>query len=780
MRVISKSLLVIGIIGAVICLPKTLNTCAPEFPKAIFTRSSGPDKPMTDFAAGKIGIILPTWQRAYLAVACRYFAGKPLHKSEQQSLMEFWDDSGEGSRPPDDKAIEGWLNERSKHTKRAPPSELSQFKSSGFVYVSNCAPPAFRTATATLRDRVKKYGAGSPDLAEWISGQDAVFRNCRDGSVEPASLPETASPILRADRAYQIAAAHFYKGDPAMARREFDEIAKDKISPWHEIAPYMVARTWIRQAEEAAPKDWDFDPDILKDAEPVLQAILHDPHQSSMHHDAQRLLALVRYHAYPQQRLHELAALLSGDRSGGNFGQNLRDFTMMLNRTLDAEPDFPGVEHWGEKYDRLRAEWKLKRYNGLKQERSDELGDWLITFQSASVAAKEHAIARWRKHRSTPWLAIAISKATGVNAATVDLVAAAAEVPSSSPAYATLAYHKARLEHEQGHDEAARRTLADALTHRADLPLSTVNLLRDQMSSVADSLDAFTTLVGRTPVELSLDCDDWDEENSKLCAQYFWGGGKPKGRSPLAQIDPTTAVILNTKIPVSTYVQIARSEAIPENVRKRMLPTAWMRAALLNESTVAAAVAKDAVEAEPRLKRYIDDYSRAQKADEREFVAAFAILHFPGIRPFVESSFARLRDDTKIDDYRDNWWCADVGGNPAEINYYKQNAQYPTPRQGPAVDYPAFLSSVQKQQAAVEWKHLHSLGIAQRYLPRVVIAWAKTHPQDPRVPEALHYAERAVRYGCDDGKGNLYGRDVFRLLHKNYPGSEWARETRFW
>jgi hypothetical protein len=776
MKWTSKFLLA-PVVGAMLWLPTTVHTCADEFPEAVSTRGKGPDKPMADFAGGKIGIILPTWQRAYLTVAYRYFEGKSLHESEQHSFMEFWDGNGAVNRSPDTKPIEEWLSERAKYKKTAPPEELSQYKSTNFAYVSNCAPPAFRTAAETLRDRASKYGASSPDLAEWIDGQDMVFQDCTKGIIVPAALPATVNPTLRADRAYQIAAAHFYKGDSEVARKELEEIAADKSSPWHEIAPYLVARTWIRQAEQSAPEDWTYNQEVLKNAEPVLWAIMQDTH-SPIRHDAERLMALVRYHAYPQQRLHELAELLSADRSGDDFGQQLRDYTMMLNRTLDADPDFPGVEHWGAKYKQFKKEWELKRYTELTQERADDLGDWLVTFQSESQAAKAHAVERWRNSQSMPWLAAAMGKASGADEAAKELLAAAAKTTASSPAYLTIAYHQARLEREQGHDEAARLTLATALKHRAELPPSSVNLLEDEMSLVADSLNAFTRLIGRTPAEVSSECSNWDSEIDVVCAQYFFGSKNPKNHAPLAQINAATTLLLNTRIPVNVYAQIARSNAVPRNLHRRLSPTAWVRAALLDQPDVAAAVAKEALEAEPRLKRYIDDYSRAQTADEREFAVVFAILHFPGIRPFT-NSFARFTDNARIDPYRDNWWCTDVGGDPEESSMLKQY-EYGEGRQAPVAGQPAFLSPDQKRQAAMEWKRLHLLGIAQQYMPRVVLQWARKHPEDPRIPEALHYAERAVHLGCDDGKENRYGRDVFRLLHKSYPGSEWAKKTPLW
>ncbi len=60
-----------------VVFPRWGETCLPEFPQVAFTRPSGPDKPMSKFAAGRIGIPLPTWRRAFLVVAYRYLTKSP-------------------------------------------------------------------------------------------------------------------------------------------------------------------------------------------------------------------------------------------------------------------------------------------------------------------------------------------------------------------------------------------------------------------------------------------------------------------------------------------------------------------------------------------------------------------------------------------------------------------------------------------------------------------------------------------------------------------------------
>jgi len=93
--------------------------------------------------------------------------------------------------------------------------------------------------------------------------------------------------------------------------------------------------------------------------------------------------------------------------------------------------------------------------------------------------------------------------------------------------------------------------------------------------------------------------------------------------------------------------------------------------------------------------------------------------------------------------------------------------------------FPDFLDQAQQKIAAEEWQQLSNLGAAPSYLSRHVLDWAQKHPDDPRVPEALHLAVRSTRYGCVDA-ATSYSKQAFQLLHRRYPDSSWAKKTPYW
>jgi outer membrane protein assembly factor BamD (BamD/ComL family) len=68
-----------------------------------------------------------------------------------------------------------------------------------------------------------------------------------------------------------------------------------------------------------------------------------------------------------------------------------------------------------------------------------------------------------------------------------------------------------------------------------------------------------------------------------------------------------------------------------------------------------------------------------------------------------------------------------------------------------------------------------------------VLEWAKGHPADPDVPEALYLTVRATRYGNaktvqnpDNTSYSPTSKAAFQLLHRNYPKSEWAAKTPYY
>jgi hypothetical protein len=744
-------------LAALVFHPRLGETCGPFFNAAVFTREHGPDRPLKDFAGGKIGVVLPDWYDAYRIVAYRYLESKPLSAAEQQALLDHFD-ADRRIDPPEQftRALADWTSARAQYAHEPAPNPPQEYRPSDYAFnaIPNCLAPAFITAVETLKDRASRFGPKSPEIEEWIRGQDGVFSNCGRGNNVPPELPAAANPLLRADRAYQIAAAHFYAGgakDYEEALKDFQSIAADKASPWHDIAAYLVARTLIRQASATAEANKTYNLAVLAQAETQLEAILKDPELQSVHADAASLLGLVNYRLHPQQRFSELGKLLAEGGTGAHFGQDLVDYTWLA-------PGSASAAH-------------------------DDLSDWL-----SAGSSPDGAMAKWRATRSMPWLVAVFWQLQPGDTAFAEVMAAAAKVPPTSEAYPTVAYYRARLARESGDAGLARQILKGALAQAANLPVSSLHLFQDEQMQVAADFDAFASHLWQNPIEL-----DDEARDITPCLKSDSPGCGP-------QFSPAAATLLNTRTSAEVFARVALSPKLPAKLRRRMAPAAWARAALLDQQGVAIRVASAAGEAEPALKDYIQQYLQAKTHDERQFAAVFAILHFPGLRPYVDGPYPRLTAFQQIDNTRDNWWCGDVGGDVMEVNFAKQwrdNEKMPyaflhpgtgasavsvstdggpTGPKLPLVGYPAFFNAADKKRAAAEWRELFALGSASRYLPRVVLDWGKKHPDDPRVPEALYLAIRAMRYGSS----NELSHDAFAMLHEKYPQSEWAKKSPFW
>lgn len=65
--------------------------CGPFFERTVFVDAHFPDPPFENFAAGKLGVLQPTYYRANLYIAYRVLAGKPFNARERQALAALWD-----------------------------------------------------------------------------------------------------------------------------------------------------------------------------------------------------------------------------------------------------------------------------------------------------------------------------------------------------------------------------------------------------------------------------------------------------------------------------------------------------------------------------------------------------------------------------------------------------------------------------------------------------------------------------------------------------------------
>lgn len=798
---IARAFLVSILTAALVISPPPAFACGPFFPVTIFIQGKHPDLPLAKYAAGNLGVVQPSYARSYLVVAYRYFSGGTFTAAEQKQLVGLWahrlDREEDWVGKSESDAASKWLEARSEIGAEGNPSYVkkdgrslpnwSEAGSRMFEY-DNCSEDAFQTAMQTLRVRAKKFGPGSEVVRNWIEAQDTVFSNCGGGNPVtkkpflPRDPEENLPPAVRADREYQMAAAYFYGGDWKEAERRFLQISNDAASPWKNIAAIVAVRSKIRAAmlSEDDPKT---EKEELAGAEARLLKLEGDPALREMRRAIWRMRGYVEFRLTPEKRLLELARAIETDTHRKNLRQDLDDYTQLLDREIGDSPtndmDYVPPSKIPGLFERT-----------AKIRRQSPMTDWILTFQGAGEGAAAHARAKWKETHANAWLIATLSKADGNTPELTELLDAAEKIAANSNAYLTAAFQRSRLLAETDKQEEARQ-IAEALLARGSEsgPVSARNLFLALRMKLARKLDEFLEYAPREASLITTTDDD-----RQVMADLHWESygnsdrqAIEKGRNiPRSLFDADSSRLLTQGLPTSVLTEAAKSERLPEALRRQVAQAAWVRAVMLDDERNARALVPVVSALSPDLSAMLKSYDGEESRDARRFAAVYLILHRPELRPYVSSGVGRETPAGRIDSYRDNWWCSfgEEAANTYEQNYYTMFSDSAGALAGLYASteshFPAFLKEEEKKLAEKEWESLAKLEGAPDWLGAQTLVYAKEHPEDPRVPEALHLVVRATRYGCSyDDKGRI-SKAAFLLLHRKYAKSEWTKRTPYW
>jgi hypothetical protein len=316
--------------------------CGPSYITPVFDYESAPEEPFENFAAGKIGIVKPTYHRAVLFAAYRYLNGGAFSADEQKGLIDVWNAEFNNRSFEDNdvsEAVKVWVERRKEVVKdeETVPSIYTEREYGGYDFIPNCTKSAFETAAQTLSERITSYGAEDGSVRAWVKAQDEVFTNCSSGRAIPAAAAPEAPEWLKKDREYQIAAANFYSLDYETAREMWTRIAGDYDSVWSETADYLIARTLVREASLSK--------DDAKAKEIYEQAEAHLNHLTArggrFYNASLKLSNLIKYRVHPEERVGELARSLAAQGGNENFRQDVIDYHWLLDKfekqILEAE-----------------------------------------------------------------------------------------------------------------------------------------------------------------------------------------------------------------------------------------------------------------------------------------------------------------------------------------------------------------------------------------------------------------------------------------------------------
>lgn len=741
-----------------------LGACAPP-PPYPFAQAIVPDAP--GYVQGQLGIVQRFFARRYLLVAWRYVSAAPLTGYEQSAVIAA--PTGAADQYASDlnnEALQRWMAARAAiPTGTAAPTAIGRWKAAprdAYPYYLNCPDAAFAAAADTLALLVKEYGPTSPFTIDWVAAQDRVFKRCAEAGTEPAlaELPATSPALARRERTYQIAAAAFYGGSWDAAERGFRAVAGDRSSRWQPWGRYLAARTLVRRATLAPGPSAAFDPVVLAAAEEDFLAVVRESTDARVRNAAEQMLRYVRLRTRPETTALTIAEELQRPRSSGPVASDFHEYRFLLDRMVGDTVDYT--------YESIEATTPLRQKN--------EMTDWVLTYQASGRGATEHAVERWRAIGSEAWLMAAVSKIDAGHPAMRDVIDAAGRVAVKSPAFATVAFHRARLLIEDGHPGEARALLDPLLA--LTWPGSTVNLFRAARLRTARSLAEFLADAVRVPV-----------------ASPDYSGGRELG------FDTDSTDVLNERLPLSMLASAAESRQLPVYLRRDMAIAAFTRAVLLGADDRIATLSAVLVAAAPELASSLARVRAAGTPESRRMEAWHVVLRHPGLRPFVPRYAWPRNRLNQLDPLREHWWCpfssAPSGTRSAlepgaDFPYYASyeaefsrhwrdpqflRALYPTTTRP---ESPAFLADAERVQAQRELEALGRLGASATVLARQAVVFARANASDPRAPEALYLGVRATRYGCTDDATGKWSRAAFDLLHRQYPRSEWAKRTPYW
>jgi hypothetical protein len=358
------------------------------------------------------------------------------------------------------------------------------------------------------------------------------------------------------------------------------------------------------------------------------------------------------------------------------------------------------------------------------------------------------------------------------------LLQAAAEVAGDDPAYLTLSYLRLRALRRQGQLDQARR-LADQMLGHPDTDLSARNLILAEVTAMAPSLESMLKSVVRKPVEIGYPGSEngyaGNMERYRADPDLKWRTEIFDGQGVYFDDDVCRAI--NVGMPLE-MVRIAAAAELPPHLRRQLLLVAFARSVLLDRPDTDIATS---------LHTFFPDIAELARlkpgvaADEQRFLAAVALLRLPGASPYCEAGLGRLAPPDVIGLVSVRWWDNRSCGGERYVHWDEGlGACISSERPEQEPELPPFLDGEPSSQARAELSKIGNAGAPATTLGLTVLAWAKQHPNDALVPEALHLVVRASRYGTGDCGSGKVSKNAHALLHSRYPGSPWTAKTRFW
>jgi hypothetical protein len=702
----------------------------------MFKAYSAPDIPLAQFQAGELGVLQPGMRRVYLYTAWRAIMLGPKVAQAPGADMGLARADGSafanGWRSPFDDAYKELLS-RGAAVMQVPVGDAAA------RIILACPTAANDNAIQTLHALSARPDANSERVNAWIRAQYQVGEACQQAEDSrylfispgrklpviqpPQPLPASEPLFWRQLRDYQRAAWQFYGEHFDESTALFEQIGATKGHPMQGLGRYLALRSEVRRFAAAAKGVELARREAQAHAlEQRGAAILADATLAPVHEPTRGLLRSMRVALTPETRLAELDRYLD-DPSADPFAQDrLGDWSVLMDRTRPQD---------------LRA--------------GHDFIDWIETLHECGYAqgangscaiAWQHALERWQRTRSRVWLVAAMMLA---ETSTPALMQAALAITPDDPAYVTTRYHIARLYRLDGKSGEAR-AVSDALLQRTLSP-GTRNLFREERFAVATSVQDAGNYLLRTNVDTAR--------------------RSPQGHEPEEnEINDDGLAWFKSGLSVADMVELARLQSLPKPLRARIAGAAWIRAALLDKPGPGRQAAEVLAELVPALLDATQRYRHAASARERRHFVLVAAMSY-GLSAeltWYYQPVQQVGDDVAAASN----WCTFKPDEPA---------RWPA---GFVWRLPAMPEVGDVAARREELARLAPMKTATGLVGDDVLEWADSHPQDPALPWLLHVVVQSTRGGCLDPDAGALSRKAFALLHKRFPGSQWADNTPYY
>ncbi len=700
---------------------------------------------LQQYAGGNLGVVPGTYWRVFHYMAYQAARGKPLTPQQLAALdLNDWR-IGKGSTwdyayEADLNGSGAWLKERAAYAKQwGLPVDIKldvMGETDNASYV-NCHADAFKQAAATLKARAAH---GAAWQKAWLQGQDAVFANCAEPPHEygkplpkrvtqlPPAPAANAPEWLKADHAYQSGAAHFYARNFEQARKQFQAVAQDAKSPWKNLGAYLAARCLIRSATLDEEGKGGGKTAKLQQARKELEAL------APTFAPARQLLPLVDARIDPLARIAALARQLDSEPFHADTPRLLSDYLVLM----DKQP----------RSVLLAAKEPMTAWIAAMQANvpADVYDD---PNSSALREQRKHGVEtlrqRWLKAGAVEplWLAPLVSLAAPGELSDTERKAAQA-VPAKHPLYLTVQYHLARLALAEKQGAQADKDIDRLLAaYGKTMSVATHNRFLGLKMASAGTLDEFLKAAQRKP--------DGVDNGEAIDAKPQEG-----------DTDDDFALAVFRYLPLAELKTLHAHPRLPARWKAPLQETMLARALILGDEATALSLLDAVAKGRKTTEHLYARYRSAKPGEERKLAGALLLVNTPELNPKVVDAFGMNRD----------WGCA----------YGAKKDEAPPPAQPPR-----YLTSEQLAAAVQEQQTLLKLPLRSEFMAPPLLAWARTKPADDEAPKALHFLVASTRMECPYGtekeeKEQLrarYSREAFQLLHKNWPGSKWAKATKY-